>query len=91
MNELDRDAVRTETVTRLVDLAIANAVRGIRVGMAVEDLVGASGADVTLLREAAEAAGRLVETSPNDRLVVAVLHLRAAHQYLGDRVSAVTG
>jgi hypothetical protein len=87
MNRLDSESIRTEAIARLVDLAIADAVRGTRVGMAVEDLVGAAGADPALLRAAAEAARRLSEASPDDHLEVAAIHLGAAHRYLGDRMA----
>jgi hypothetical protein len=88
MNQLEADAVRMETIARLVDVAIADAVRGTRVGMAVQDLMDASGADAELLLAALEAARRLAETTPNEQLEVAVVHLRAAHRYLGTRVAA---
>jgi hypothetical protein len=81
----------TDAIARLVDRAIADAVRGLRVGMAVEDLVVAASADTALLQAAADAAGRLAERSPSAELDLAVVHLRAAHRYLAETAAVVAG
>lgn len=85
MADMDSEAIHAETISRLVDLAIGAAAGGVRPGIAVEDLVGASGSNPALLGAAATLARDVVERDTTAASVVARFetaagYLEAAHR-----------
>lgn len=86
MSYLDKRSILAEAVSRLVELALDEAVRGTPESTAVDNLVSASGWNPALLTVATARARRLAEESADDRLEAASEHLRSAHQRVRDRV-----